>query len=280
MTVTSLPGTTLCPGMTDLGNNDYKAWLRRLGASTATIRQRTIFAEAWLRKWRTWNVPVDRIADWLVSWRSAWTRCTYYSHLRSLYTWLTETKQVESDPMASIKRPRPPRPHPRPLTAAEALTAIQAATGDLRAHLMLGQLEGLRAHEIAKVRGEEVTEHGVYVIGKGEQGAMVPTHPAVWHLSREYPRVGFWFPSDRSAAGHILAGTVTARVSKHFRALGIVGSSHRNRHTFGTTLMKGGTNLRIVQELMRHTSLTTTAAYLGVDDNELAAAVARLPSVA
>lgn len=263
--------------MTDLGK--YRSWMRRRDASDNTIRQRLIFAEAWARRWKVWDVDADQIATWLAEWPSGWTRCTYYSHLRSLYSWLHEAGHVEVNPMTDVRRPRTPRPKPRPLTATEMERAIRAATGDLRTHLLLGQLEGLRAHEIAKIRGEDVTVEYVYVIGKGQRAAAVPTHPDIWRLAQTYPAT-WWFPSTVSASGHILADTVTQRVSRHFRALGITGSSHRNRHSFGTALMRSGANLRVVQELMRHSSLTTTAAYLGVDGNELTAAVGRLITAA
>jgi integrase/recombinase XerD len=69
---------------------------------------------------------------------------------------------------------------------------------------------------------------------------------------------------------------MTMRVSRHFTRLGIDGSSHRNRHLYGTELLRGGANLRVVQELMRHADLTTTVRYLGVDQEEKVAAIRRL----
>ncbi len=61
-----------------------------------------------------------------------------------------------------------------------------------------------------------------------------------------------------------------------FRRLGIDGSSHRCRHYFATQLLRGGTSVRVVQTLMRHSSLATTAAYLAVDEDERSAAVSAL----
>jgi integrase/recombinase XerD len=105
---------------------------------------------------------------------------------------------------------------------------------------------------------------------------MLPTHPELWQIAQNYPRRGYWFPSEKAPAGHIDPGTVTRRVTMHFRSLDIDGSSHRNRHGYGTFLLRGGANLRVVQELMRHSSLQTTALYLGVNEDEKVAAIRSL----
>lgn len=246
---------------------DYETWLTRRNSSASTIRQRIKFMRWREEHWGTLDVGAETVAAWLAQ-HHGWTLCTYYTHLRSVYAWATATGIVAVDPTAGIAPPRRPRSKPRPLSVSEARLVLDAADGDLRAHLMLGLFAGLRAHEIAKFSGEDITEDAIYVFGKGAQGATLPTHPALWALAQTYPRTGWWFPSERTPAGHIIAETVTGRVSRHFAALGVVGSCHRNRHTYGTTLLRGGANLRVVQELMRHSKLETTAFYLGVDETE------------
>jgi len=61
-----------------------------------------------------------------------------------------------------------------------------------------------------------------------------------------------------------------------FKANGIEGSLHRARHTYATTLLRTGANIRVVQELMRHKSLSSTAIYTGVDEEELRNGIAGL----
>jgi site-specific recombinase XerD len=63
---------------------------------------------------------------------------------------------------------------------------------------------------------------------------------------------------------------VTGRL---FDSLGIAGSIHRARHSYATTLLRAGANVRVVQTLMRHSSLATTAAHCAVDEDERAAAI-------
>lgn len=246
---------------------------RRL--SPRTIEQRAAFAEARLRQWRTWDVTPDQIRGYLAAYTGHTLR-TYHDHLRALYGWLVETGRLETNPVDEIPRPPTPKPRPRPLSRDDAARSLMYADGDLRAYLMLGRFAGLRAHEIAKFSGEDIDADALYVLGKGNQRAIIPTHPALWELAQVYPRQGYWFPSERAREGHVTAHAVTMRVSRHFTRLGIDGSSHRNRHLYGTELLRGGANLRVVQELMRHADLTTTVRYLGVDQEEKVSAIRRL----
>lgn len=246
---------------------------RRL--SPRTIEQRAAFAEARLRQWGTWDVCATQICAFLAAYTGHTLR-TYHDHFRALYTWLAESGRLESNPVDEVPRPPTPKPRPRPLSREDAARSLMHASGDLHAYLMLGRFAGLRAHEIAKFAGEDIDADALYVLGKGNQRAIIPTHPLLWELAQTYPRQGYWFPSERAAAGHVTAHSVTMRVSRHFARLGIDGSSHRNRHLYGTELLRAGANLRVVQELMRHADLTTTVRYLGVDQEEKVSAIRRL----
>jgi len=64
--------------------------------------------------------------------------------------------------------------------------------------------------------------------------------------------------------------------SRLFAANGIEGSIHRCRHTYATQLLRAGVNIRVVQELMRHASLTPTQIYTAVDEDERRDAITRL----
>jgi integrase/recombinase XerD len=65
-------------------------------------------------------------------------------------------------------------------------------------------------------------------------------------------------------------------VTKLFASVGVEGSTHRARHAFGTNLLRKGANIRVVQELMRHESLATTAGYLRVEESERVEAIGAL----
>ena len=205
-----------------------------------------------------------------------WTRATYYTHLRTFFTWALEVELIDSDPMHGVRRPRAGGTKPKPLRDEQVDAVMEIARGHPRAWMLLALYAGLRAHEIAKIRGEDVQEHLIFVRGKGAKEASLPTHRKIWALAQQYPRTGWWFPSV-AAEGHVSGNTVGIRVGFLFRDAGIEeGSIHRCRHTYATRLLRQGTNVRVVQDVMRHASLATTQVYLEVNDKERSTAIGLL----
>lgn len=252
----------------------YDTWMRGRNASASTRAQRVKFARRALLMWPDLGAVTERqVVDYLgrPELTSAWSRAAYMNHLRSLFAWAIDHELADVDPTARLVRPRSPRQQPRPLTLLEVRRAQAAAGPDVAAMLALGLLAGLRAHEAAKINSDDVTETGLYVRGKGGHEAILPTHPTLWVIAQTRGP-GYWFPGQ-GGRPHIGSATLSMKVTKVFEPLGIVGSFHRCRHYFGTSLLRSGVNIRVVQELMRHASLATTAAYLGVDESEKSAAV-------
>ncbi len=261
---------------TPLDTDAYEEWMLGQGLSAKTIRLRKLFAVRVLGDWGTWDQPPSFVSGWLAQY-DQWTRRTYQNHLASLYKFLVEVGALESSPVARIRMPPNPAPRPKPLSDVELETVLSSARGNLRAWLLLASKAGLRASEIAKLRGEDVDEFGLTVLGKGSKVERLPLHPEIVRLAQDYPARGWWFPSGQNVpAGHVAGNSVTILVGRHFRAHGIDGSIHRCRHTYGTRLVRAGTQLHVVQSLMRHSSLATTQAYLGVDEEERTAAIARI----
>lgn len=254
----------------------FTIWLQSWGAAQTTIAIRVNVVRSFARDRDLLAVDRADIEVWLAnpSW-SGWTRSAYHAHLRSLFGWLRATGRRADDPTYELRRPRTPKSLPRPLTDEQVATALEAAVGPVHTYLLLGLYAGLRSHEIGKVRGEDVSPDGLYVVGKGNKAATLPTHPLIWAAAQDYPRHGWWFPTW-SRAGHATASGVTGAVTRLFASLGIEGSVHRCRHTYGTRLVRAGNNLRVVQELMRHESLTTTQVYTEVADAEKRSAIASL----
>lgn len=255
--------------------HEYELHLRARGVSPRTLESRLAFADRFLAQHPdpAAITPLDVVAYLGSPAYSAWTRATYFGHLRSLFGWMLAAGMIAADPTADLRRPATPGGRPRPLSVYDARRAQTAASGDTYALLILGMYEGLRAHEAAKIHSDDVSAEGLYVKGKGGRESVLPTHPEVLRLAAD--RSGYWFPGV-GGVGHIESDTVSLRVSKLFASLGISGSFHRCRHYYGTSLLRAGVNLRVVQELMRHASLATTAAYLGVDEDEKQAAILSL----
>lgn len=254
---------------------DYETWLRAQGFSQNTIDQRVRFAERRLSAWGTWQRTPRDLALWLERY-GGWTRLTYHNHLTSLYAWV-ETVEGAPSPMAGIRRGPSPQPRPRPLSPEEVVRVLENAHDErLRLWLLLGLLAGLRSHEIAKIRGVDVGQDSLYVLGKGARADNVPTHPLLWRIAADMP-AGHWFPSPQHDRPHISASLVGQQVRAHFRSLDIAsGSVHRLRATYGTTLLRNGHNIRVIQGLLRHRSLSSTEHYLGVTEDERVAAIRSL----
>ena len=213
---------------------------------------------------------------------SAASRGTYHASIRAYCVWLVRTDQRADDP--SLKTPRPKRPKgiPRPVPDS-SLAALLGQVNRRRTRMMilLAALAGLRVHEIAKLRGEDVDLiNGLLtVVGKGNKTAVLPLHDAILEEASTFPRKGFWFPSyeaQHSGIPHILASAVSKAIMDTMQRAGVPGQAHQLRHWYATSLLSSGVDLRIVQELMRHESPATTAIYTRVDISQRMAGIARL----
>jgi len=177
-----------------------------------------------------------------------------------------------------LKRPRPPRGVPRPLTRLQVSDALAAACGNSRAFVLLAAYAGLRVHEIAQLRGEDVTVTSIRVVGKGGRDDPVPTHPLIWAEAQTRPRVGWWFPSH-SRTGHLKPDSVSTSVRRLLTSIGCDGHAHQLRHSYGTEILKAaGGNVRVAQVCLRHASLASTMIYTEVEPAVARAAVLALPA--
>lgn len=224
------------------------------------------------------DLEAGDIAGWLGDLDvSATTRATYHGHLRAAFTWARTVGLVQVSPMDAVPKSRRPRSVPRPIESSQ-LDALLKACNRRRTRMMvkLALFAGLRVHEIAKVRGEDVDlEAGtLYVDGKGGTRALIPLHERIADEAGSFPRRGHWFPSR--AGGHVHAGSVSQVVGRTMRRAGINGTAHQLRHWYGTALLDAGTDVRVVQELMRHQSIQSTTIYTRVSDVQRRAAIGRL----
>jgi integrase/recombinase XerD len=259
---------------------EYDRWMRTWAAEKTRAARTRMAARIHERFPDLTAVTTDDLTAWPDSTElKSWSRATYHGNIRAFFKWLAMTGRIEADPTASelFRRPKVRQGVPKPLSRAEEQRALAAASGNIRAWLLLALRAGLRAHEIAKIRGEDVAEDFISVYGKGGKDAAVPTHPDLWRLAAAYPRRGFWFPSPKHGSqAHVSGESITILIGRHFRSPAVdipTGSIHRARHSYATSLLRGGANLRQVQTLMRHDDPGTTALYTAVDEDELRAAI-------
>lgn len=146
--------------------------------------------------------------------------------------------------------------------------------------ILLAAFAGLRVHEIAKIRGEDVDPMALTlrVTGKGKLTATLSIHPLLIEEAKGMPRRRWWFPANVTRRGeHVHRKAVTDIIGQAMERAGIPGgTAHRLWHWYGTRLVADGTDLRAKQTLLRHANLNTTAIYSQVSDPKRSEAIDRL----
>jgi integrase/recombinase XerC len=191
--------------------------------------------------------------------------------------------------LAAVRAPKVGKTLPRPLTAANAKRVVEPdiAAGDgrdvwihARDAAVLGLLygSGLRISEALGLKRADVGSGDVITVtGKGRKQRMVPLLPLVQKLIADYVAL---CPQDLSDDGPLFVGAkggpLSARVvqlamARLRGALGLAETAtpHALRHSFATHLLAGGGDLRSIQELLGHASLSTTQIYTEVDAERL-----------
>lgn len=219
------------------------------------------------------RATVEELEHWLS--RDGWstsTRATYYAHVRSFFTWAGHPNRplLDWDPSASLSRPRVPPGVPRPCSDDELIHALRWARDPWRRLVLLAAYAGLRCCELAVIERGDITDRTLMVRGKGGKTRVVPTNPEVWQVVEPLP-AGL-------IAGGKTAELITRVGNSYLHRLGLTGVTfHRFRHWFGTNLLRHGADLRTVQELMGHASVSTTAGYTQITDEQRRIAIAALP---
>lgn len=211
-------------------------------------------------------------------------RAAAVSHVKGFYRWALDEELIVVDPSARLRRPKRERRMPRPMPDHAASRALSAAPEPIRSWLFLAAYAGLRACEIAQLRGSDILVAQVPPMmiireSKGGDPSVVPIGSLLRPICVELARADDWcFPRGRDLGGHVTASQLQKRANAFLHELGIVETLHQLRHWYGTqTFRATGRDLRATQELMRHRSPVSTAGYTYVDPGEIAAALDLLP---
>jgi integrase/recombinase XerC len=208
------------------------------------------------------------------------------SALRSFFRWLEANKITTNRAVLTVALPKLPRSLPKPLTVAKA-AGVVADRNDLdwiaardTAVLLLLYGSGLRISEALGLKVKDapsVTRDVLRVTGKGGKERVVPVLPVIMAAIDRY-RTLCPYPLDRSdllfrgAKGGPLSPRIIQLAMERLRAtLGLpdTASPHALRHSFATHLLSAGADLRQIQELLGHASLSTTQIYTEVDREHL-----------
>lgn len=211
------------------------------------------------------------------------------SVLRSFFRFLERTERARNGAISAVRTPRLPHTVPKPVAARDALAMIARAGDTARkkpwiaardtALLLLLYGAGLRIDEALSLDVDRTPlGESLRILGKGGKERVVPILPAVREAVAAYveacPLALREGPLFRGARGGRLNAGVVQRELRAIRgALGLpeTATPHALRHSFATHLLQAGGDLRAIQELLGHASLSTTQRYTEVDTATLVA---------
>ena len=233
------------------------------------------------------------LADTLASGGARSTIARHTAAIRNFTAWAVREEILASDPAAALTSPRADQRLPTPLDESEARTLINLARAEavdgtpaqMRAWaiLELTYACGLRVSEVCALDVSSLNREAltVRVLGKGNKERVVPYGPpareALDHwLVRGRPQLvtqssgEALFLGDRG--GRIDPRVVRSMVHRMAAKAGVHDvAPHGLRHSTATHLLQGGADLRAVQEMLGHASLSTTQRYTHVDTARLSA---------
>lgn len=207
--------------------------------------------------------------------------------VRSLLRFLEKRGLANATGAVAMRAPRQPKSLPKPLTALDARRVASAdeqlaeepwiaARNAAVFTLLYGS--GLRISEALGVKAGDLPGPGVLrVTGKGGKTRLTPVLPVAQKAVAEYRRLCPYHldpeqPLFRGARGGPLDPAIIQREMRRLRSalnLPDTATPHALRHSFATHLLGRGGDLRTIQELLGHASLSTTQIYTGVDTQRL-----------
>ena len=202
--------------------------------------------------------------------------------IRSFYRYLERENLADSAAVRAVRSPKLPRTLPRPLSETDAARAIEeagevavpwiAARNAALITLLYGT--GLRISEALSLkRGDAPLGETLTIVGKGRKERAVPVLAAVRDAVDEYVKLRP-FALERGAPlfvsrrGKPMSAREAQALMQNLRGrlgLSARATPHALRHSFATHLLRNGGDLRAVQELLGHASLSTTQKYTEVE---------------
>ena len=221
---------------------------------------------------------------------------TQYSRLKAIMTffrWAVRKHHVPANPAADIDLPKLPQPLPDTLSTAEVEMLLAqpdlASPAGVRDRAIIEVLwsTGLRRAEVLSLTLHDIDEQrGIVrvVRGKGGKDRVVPIGPrALAWLARYLHEVravccrdtsdlSVWLRPENGAP--LTVHALTPRIKKYLKAAGLVrkGACHLLRHAMASQLLENGCDVRLIQSILGHSKLDTTALYTHVSIRQLQAA--------
>jgi integrase/recombinase XerC len=218
------------------------------------------------------------------------SRSRAISSTRNFYRWLSKEKLVRNAILQTLRSPKKPQRAPHPLSGGQ-IDQLMAETEITRtdwvgardkalfmllygAGLRLGEALSLNGAALADMAGGQLT-----ITGKGNKQRIVPILPEVLDEVAAYVKAGPFAISEdgalfRGEKGKRLNPAVAERAMRNIRKQLLLpdhATPHALRHSFASHLLNSGADLRSIQELLGHASLSTTQQYTKLDETSLMA---------
>lgn len=215
------------------------------------------------------------------------------SAVKGLFRWACWEGHLAANPALAVRTPKTEKTLPRHLRPGETETLLEAPDTSEplgrrdRAFLELLYATGLRVGELVSLDWTELdlSARVLRVVGKGGKERMVPfgqpaadalrTWLADWNALRELARTAE--PAEpvflNHRGGRLTDRSVRRLLDRHVEAASLAAGVHPHtlRHTFATHLLEAGADLRSIQELLGHSSLSTTQRYTHLEVDRLLA---------
>ncbi|HEU4951566.1 MAG TPA: tyrosine recombinase XerC [Holophagaceae bacterium] len=213
------------------------------------------------------------------------------STTRAFFRWLFETARIPLNPASGLRNPKQAKKLPAFLTEGESSAlldlppAVDFATSRSRCLLELLYASGLRVSELVGLDLQDLlrAERTLRVLGKGRKERLVPYHAKAEEALEAYLRFRGALLAEKGLpagpalflnqrGGRLTPTSVRALLRKALEDAAVRArvSPHALRHSFATHLLNAGMDLRAIQELLGHASLSTTQRYTHLSLEELA----------
>ncbi len=237
------------------------------------------------------RITVPDMRAWMAQQRSsgvgARSLARKLSAVKSFYRWLAEREGFEPTAVLSTRAPKFTKKLPRPLAEDAAKAMIETvelqsgndwvAARDVAVVTLLYGC-GLRISEALSLTGADAPlAQTIRIVGKGDKERIVPVLPAARDAVDAYLRL-CPHPQEPNSplfrgvrGGALNARAIQAAMANARMQLGLPSTAtpHAMRHSFATHLLSAGGDLRSIQELLGHASLSTTQTYTAVDTARL-----------
>ena len=206
------------------------------------------------------------------------------SSIKALYRWVDRAHGINNAEVGYLQGPRRPQRLPRPVSIDAARDLISEAESEPDQEPWIGARDaavlsllygaGLRISEALSLTGADLpAPERLRIKGKGGKVRIVPLIPAVRDAIHSYAEICPWAltrdkPLFRGAKGGALNQGVMQRM-RAYLGLPETATPHALRHAFATHLLANGADLRAIQTLLGHASLSTTQVYTGIDSSRL-----------